>query len=167
MRYSSAENKSFFNINFLEADNKHSSLNFFWALEVGMSLLVLNWSMQNMIVPMSSFVKFKLIAFIHALLSLDLTKSLSGSISHNDEKAMLENVNKEIFGRSNMLEVIEEKREKKGITQKELTSKLNIAVKTYNNWIQERNPIPSNKLIEMSKILGLSIDEMLGVNTKN
>lgn len=66
-----------------------------------------------------------------------------------------------------MLEVIEEKREEKRITQKELTSKLNIAVKTYNNWIQERNPIPSNKLIEMSKILGLSIDEMLGVNTKN
>ena len=96
-----------------------------------------------------------------------MTKSLSGSIAHNDEKAMLENVNKEIFGRSNMLEVIEEKREEKRITQKELTSKLNIAVKTYNNWIQERNPIPSNKLIEMSKILGLSIDEMLGVNTKN
>lgn len=66
-----------------------------------------------------------------------------------------------------MLETIEEKREEKGITQKELASKLNIVVKTYNNWIKERNPIPSTKLIEMSKILDLSIDEMLGVNTKN
>lgn len=63
---------------------------------------------------------------------------------------------------------IEQFRKNKGISQKELVKLLGISsVKTYNNWIKERNPIPSDKLILLSKILGVSIDEMLGVNTKN
>lgn len=66
-----------------------------------------------------------------------------------------------------MLEIIEKKRKEINISQSSLVKKLGVALKTYNNWINERNPIPSNKLIEMSKILGLSIDEMLGINTKN
>lgn len=66
-----------------------------------------------------------------------------------------------------MLVNIEKYRKSKRITQKELTSKLEIEVRTYNNWIKERTPIPSNKLIALSKILDVSIDEMLGINTKN
>ena len=66
-----------------------------------------------------------------------------------------------------MLVNIEKYRKRKRITQKELTSKLEIGVRTYNNWIKERTPIPSNKLIALAKILDVSIDEMLGINTKN
>ena len=66
-----------------------------------------------------------------------------------------------------MLVNIEKYRKRKRITQKELTSKLEIKVRTYNNWIKERTPIPSNKLIALAKILDVSIDEMLGINTKN
>lgn len=66
-----------------------------------------------------------------------------------------------------MLVNIEKYRKRKRITQKELTSKLEIEVRTYNNWIKERTPIPSNKLIALAKILDVSIDEMLGINTKN
>ena len=66
-----------------------------------------------------------------------------------------------------MLVNIEKYRKSKRITQKELTSKLEIEVRTYNNWIKERTPIPSNKLIALSKILDVSIDEMLDINTKN
>ena len=66
-----------------------------------------------------------------------------------------------------MLVNIEKYRKRKRITQKELTSKLEIKVRTYNNWIKERTPIPSNKLIALSKILDVSIDEMLGINTND
>lgn len=58
-------------------------------------------------------------------------------------------------------------RKSKGITQKELVDQIGVSVKTYNNWVKERNPIPSDKLIAISKILSVSIDELLGVNTKN
>lgn len=58
-------------------------------------------------------------------------------------------------------------RKSKGITQKELVDQIGVSVKTYNNWVKERNPIPSDKLIAISKILSTSIDEMLGINTKN
>lgn len=58
-------------------------------------------------------------------------------------------------------------RKSKGITQKELVDQIGVSVKTYNNWVKERNPIPSDKLIAISKILSVSIDEMLGINTKN
>ena len=64
----------------------------------------------------------------------------------------------------NNIEII---RKRKGITQKELVDQIGVSVKTYNNWIKERNPIPSDKLIAISKILSVSIDEMLGINTKN
>lgn len=64
----------------------------------------------------------------------------------------------------NNIEII---RKRKGITQKELVDQIGVSVKTYNNWVKERNPIPSDKLIAISKILSVSIDEMLGINTKN
>ena len=64
----------------------------------------------------------------------------------------------------NNIEII---RKRKGITQKELVDQIGVSVKTYNNWVKERNPIPSDKLIALSKILSVSIDEMLGINTKN
>ena len=66
-----------------------------------------------------------------------------------------------------MLVNIEIKRKEKGLKQNDLTRRLGISVRTYNNWIKERTPIPSNKLIALSKILDVSIDEMLGINTKN
>ena len=64
----------------------------------------------------------------------------------------------------NNIEII---RKRKGITQKELVDQIGVSVKTYNNWVKERKPIPSDKLIAISKILSVSIDEMLGINTKN
>ena len=64
----------------------------------------------------------------------------------------------------NNIEII---RKRKGITQKELVDQIGVSVKTYNNWVKERNPIPSDKLIAISKILSVSIDEMLGINTKH
>ena len=66
-----------------------------------------------------------------------------------------------------MLRNIETKRKEKGLKQKDLTRRLGVSVRTYDNWINERTPITSTKLIALSKILDTSIDEMLGINTND
>ena len=66
-----------------------------------------------------------------------------------------------------MLVNIEIKRKEKGLKQNDLTRRLGISVRTYNNWINERTSIPSDKLIALSKILDAPIDEMLGINTND
>lgn len=61
---------------------------------------------------------------------------------------------------------IEAERARKGLSKEELASKLNIATKTYYNWILGKNPIPSTALLTMAKLFNVSIDYLLDKNQK-
>lgn len=58
---------------------------------------------------------------------------------------------------------IEAERARKGLTKEELAKKMGVSVKTYYNWLNGRNPIPSDVLIKMSVFFGVTIDYLLKV----
>lgn len=58
---------------------------------------------------------------------------------------------------------IEKERIKLGLSVTELSKKVGVCSKTYYNWIKGDTPIPSDKLILLSKICNASIDYLLGI----
>lgn len=60
-----------------------------------------------------------------------------------------------------MFNSIEAERARNGMTKEELAAQIGISVKTYYNWLNGVNPIPSTALIRMSDIFGVTIDYLL------
>lgn len=58
---------------------------------------------------------------------------------------------------------IEKMRKRKKLSQTELCKKIGISQKTYYNYIH-MNVLPSNKLIELSKLFECSTDYLLGLS---
>lgn len=59
---------------------------------------------------------------------------------------------------------IEAERARRGFTKEELAARIGVSVKTYYNWINGTNPIPSTALIKMADIFKTDIDYLLGRN---
>lgn len=59
---------------------------------------------------------------------------------------------------------IEAERARLGLSKEEFSRELGIATKTYYNWINGTNPIPSDYLVKMSDMFGAKIDYLLGRN---
>lgn len=60
---------------------------------------------------------------------------------------------------------IEAERARKGLSKEELASQIGVSVKTYYNWINGVNPIPSTALIKMADMFKVDIDYLLGRET--
>ena len=60
-----------------------------------------------------------------------------------------------------MFNSIEAERARNGMSKEELATQIGISVKTYYNWLNGVNPIPSTALIKMSDIGGVTIDYLL------
>lgn len=58
-------------------------------------------------------------------------------------------------------------REAKGWTQKELANALSISQSSISDWENDKAPIDSQKLLIISKIFSVSVDEVLGNKIKN
>lgn len=61
---------------------------------------------------------------------------------------------------------IEAERARLGMTKTLFAHKLGVSTKTYYNWIDGINPIPSTYLIKMSNISNKPIDYLLGLQKK-
>lgn len=61
---------------------------------------------------------------------------------------------------------IEAERARLGLTKCEFAKKLGIAINSYYNWINGKTPIPSDALIEMSKMCGAKTDYLLGLSNE-
>ena len=61
------------------------------------------------------------------------------------------------------LENLKTIRKARGYTQQQLADELGIEYKTYNQYENGKNPIPSNYLVQIAKILDISTDYILGV----
>lgn len=59
---------------------------------------------------------------------------------------------------------IEAERARIGISKDDFAKKLGIATKTYYNWLNGVNPIPSDRLIVMSSLCNSKIDYLLGLS---
>ncbi len=57
---------------------------------------------------------------------------------------------------------IEAERIRKGMSKEDLANKIGISLKTYYNWLNATNPIPSTALIKMADILNVDVDYLLG-----
>ena len=60
-----------------------------------------------------------------------------------------------------MFNSIEAERARNGMSKEELATQIGISVKTYYNWLNGVNPIPSTALIKMSDIFDVTIDYLL------
>ncbi len=61
---------------------------------------------------------------------------------------------------------IEAERARIGMSKDDFAKRLGIATKTYYNWLNGVNPIPSDRLIEMSSLCDSKIDYLLGLSEK-
>lgn len=61
---------------------------------------------------------------------------------------------------------IEAERARLGMSKEEFARKMGIATKTYYNWINGTNPIPSDALVKMSQIFRAKTDYLLGLDKK-
>ena len=61
---------------------------------------------------------------------------------------------------------IEAERARIGMTKDDFAKRLGIATKTYYNWLNGVNPIPSDRLIELSLLCDSKIDYLLGLSNK-
>ena len=59
---------------------------------------------------------------------------------------------------------IEAERARLGLSKDDFAKKIGIATKTYYNWINGVNPIPSDTLISLSAICNVDIDYLLGLS---
>jgi len=59
---------------------------------------------------------------------------------------------------------IEAERARLGMSKDDFAKKLGIATKTYYNWINGVNPIPSDTLIEISSLCNSKTDYLLGLS---
>lgn len=60
-----------------------------------------------------------------------------------------------------MLRNIEAERVRKGMTKDQIAQALGVSRKTYWNWINERQSIPSSHLIRMAQFFAVSVDYLL------
>lgn len=58
---------------------------------------------------------------------------------------------------------IEAERARMGLSKEEFAKALGISTKTYYNWLNGVNPIPSDVLIKMSQICKVKTDYLLGL----
>ena len=61
---------------------------------------------------------------------------------------------------------IEAERARIGMSKDDFAKRLGIATKTYYNWLNGVNPIPSDRLIEMSSLCDSKIDYLLWFSEK-
>ena len=61
---------------------------------------------------------------------------------------------------------IEAERARLGLSKDYVAKKLGIATKTYYNWLNGVNPIPSDSLIEMSIMCNSKMDYLLGLSNE-
>ena len=59
---------------------------------------------------------------------------------------------------------VEAERARLGLSKDDFAKKIGIATKTYYNWINGVNPIPSDTLISLSVICNVDIDYLLGLS---
>lgn len=59
---------------------------------------------------------------------------------------------------------IEAERARLGMSKDDFAKKIGIATKTYYNWINGVNPIPSDTLIDISSICNVDTDYLLGLS---
>ncbi len=59
---------------------------------------------------------------------------------------------------------IEAERARLGMSKEDFSKKLGISTKTYYNWINGSNPIPSNTLIQISFLCNAKTDYLLGLS---
>lgn len=62
---------------------------------------------------------------------------------------------------------IEAERGRLQMTKEELASKLHISSKTYLSYVRGDTPIPSDVLLEMSKLFRCSTDYLLGIQSND
>lgn len=55
---------------------------------------------------------------------------------------------------------------RRGMTNRQLASNLSVSEKTITNWKNGKTNIPSEKLIAMSRMFGVTIDYLLGAQHK-
>lgn len=60
-----------------------------------------------------------------------------------------------------MLRNIEAERVRNGMTKDQMANELGVSRRSYWNWINEKNSIPSSVLIHMSQIFSVSVDYLL------
>jgi transcriptional regulator with XRE-family HTH domain len=58
---------------------------------------------------------------------------------------------------------IEAERVRHGLSREDLARGLGVTTRTYFSWINRATEIPSGKLLEMSKLWGVSVDYLLAV----
>lgn len=63
-----------------------------------------------------------------------------------------------------MFNNIEAEMARHGMTRQQLSTILNVSRRTISNWINKKTAIPSDKLIELSKMWNCSTDYLLGVD---
>ena len=59
---------------------------------------------------------------------------------------------------------IEAERARLGLSKDEFAKKLGIATKTYYNWLNGVNPIPSDVLMEMARMSNSTMDYLMGLS---
>lgn len=59
---------------------------------------------------------------------------------------------------------IEAERARAQLTKEKLSSQLGISIKTYGSYVKGNTPIPSDILLNMTKIFGCSADYLLGIS---
>lgn len=65
--------------------------------------------------------------------------------------------------RKTKYENIEAERARLGLSKGDFVKTLGIAIKTYYNWLNGANPIPSDALIKMSKLFNVTLEYLLGL----
>lgn len=60
-----------------------------------------------------------------------------------------------------MLRNIEAERVRKGLTQEQLADELGVSRRSYSNYVNENNNIPSTVLVRMAKFFSVSVDYLL------
>lgn len=61
---------------------------------------------------------------------------------------------------------VEAERSRKGMSRTEFSKKLGVSSTTYKRYVDGKTPIPSDKLILMTGLLGCSSDYLLNLNNE-
>lgn len=62
---------------------------------------------------------------------------------------------------------VEAERNNLNLTKEEFAEKVGATQRTYYNWINGKNPIPSDALIKMAEVCGCTTDYLLGIDRKD
>ena len=80
---------------------------------------------------------------------------------------MLQVLDSRILGGENLKCNIEAERGRLQMTKEELSKRLHISSKTYLSYVRGDTPIPSDILLEMSKLFHCSTDYLLGIQNSD